>query len=193
MVPGPWSAEINERDSEPVGYHCLRNAKKGWLGFPLLLRQGCERGGNFNKALKYLAETPMISPGYFTIAGAAPGEGAILTRNASGTDTSIIRLKAGRPANNPWFLIQTNYDQWTQPPADDDRRDQGIKSMDAVGPSKVSLDTLWGVMSDASWGSGTRGVYNSETISTQLAIPAKGDYHAYMGHHPLDDADFVVV
>merc|ERR1711865_232976 len=136
----------------------------------------------------YLSETPMISAGFLTMAGAAPGQGAILTRNASGNGTDILLLKDGRPTDKPWYLIQTNYDHWTQPPSSDDRRDNGIKSMEAVGPSYVSLDTLWVVMSDTSKGSGTRGVYNSETISTQMMVPAAGEYHAYMGHEVIEDA-----
>jgi len=183
VVPGKWSAEINARDSNKASFKdALDHASKGWLGFPMLLRQGCEHGGDFEAGLKYLSETPMISAGYLTIAGAAPGEGAILTRNATGTDTDILRLKDGRPADKPWYLIQTNYDHWTQAPARDDRRDNGIKSMEAVGSSKVSLDTLWDVMSTTGEGTGTRGVYNGETISTQMVIPATGEYHPYMGH-----------
>lgn len=149
MVPGKWSAEINARSTHKSTFkEALDHASKGWVGFTTLLRQGCEHGGDFEAGLKYLSETPMISAGYLTMAGAAPGEGAILTRNATGTDTNILRLKDGRPAGQPWYLIQTNYDHWTQPPKYDDRRDNGIKSMEAVGPSNVSLDALWVVMSD---------------------------------------------
>lgn len=194
MVPGKWSAEINERDTDAASFdQCLDHASKGWVAFPMLLRQGCMHGGDFEAGLKYLKETPMITAGYFTIAGAAPGEGAILTRNGTGTDTNVVRLKNGRPAEKPWYLIQTNYDPWTQPPADDDRRGNGIKSMEAVGSSKVNLDTLWGVMSKTGEGTGTRGVYNSETISTQLIIPATGSYHPYMGHEIIDGAGAIVV
>merc|ERR1711920_401110 len=128
----------------------------------------------------------MISSGYLTMAGAAAGAGAIITRNGTGTNTDILRLDKGRPADKPWFLIQTNYDHWTQPPKFDDRRDNGIKSMDAIGPDKINLDTLWGVMSDTGKGSGTRGVYNEATISTQMVIPATSELHSYMGHDIIE-------
>merc|ERR1712083_903770 len=115
------------------------------------------------------------------------------TRNASGTDTDIIRLKDGLPAGKPWFLVQTNYDHWKQPPKSDDRRDNGIRSMEAVGPDKLSLDELWGVMSDTGKGSGTRGVYNSATIHTELIIPATGEYHTYLRHNIIDSPSGAIV
>lgn len=194
MVPGKWSAEINARDSHKASFQdAIEHASKGWFSFPNLLRHGCQHGGDFEAGVKYLAETPMITSGYFTVAGAAAGQGAILTRNASGTDTDILRLKDGRPAGNPWFLIQTNYDHWTQPPKFDDRRDNGIKSLQAMGRKNVSLDALWDVMSDPAKGSGSRGVYNSATISTQLIVPATGEFHPYMGHELIRAVDTLVV
>merc|ERR1712072_28578 len=99
----------------------------------MLLRAGCEHGGDFEEGVKFLSETPMIQTGYLTIAGAAPGEGAILTRNASGADTDILRLKDGYPSDKP-FLIQTNYDHWKKAPIYDDRRDNGKHAMGEVGP-----------------------------------------------------------
>jgi len=128
MVPGKWSGELNARDAHKSSLQeSIDRASKGQPCFPVLLRQACEHGGNFESGLKYLSETPMITSGYITIAGAAPGEGAIITRNGSGTDTDILRLPAGLPADKPWFLIQTNYEHWEKPPALDDRRDNGIK------------------------------------------------------------------
>merc|ERR1712217_471642 len=194
MVPGKWSAEINARSSfKPTLPEAMEHASKGWFGYPQLLRKGCENGGDFETGLKFLTETPMISGGYFTIAGAAPGEGAILTRNATGTDTDVLRLEDGLPRSKPWFLVQTNYDHWTQPPKSDDRRDNGIKDMEALGTDKVSLDTLWGVMSDEAKGSGTRGVYNAATIHTELIIPATGEYHTYLRHNIIADRTEIVV
>jgi len=189
MVPGQWSAEINARDSYAPSLHeAIEHASKGWLGYPQLLRKGCENAGDFEAGLKFLSETPMIANGYITIGGAAPGEGAILTRNATGTDTDVLRMKDGHPAEAPWYVIQTNYDHWTDAPASDDRRDNGIKSMEAVGQSNIDLDSLWEVMSDTGKGSGTRGVYNAATVSTQFVIPATGEFHAYMGHNIIESS-----
>jgi N-acylethanolamine-hydrolysing acid amidase len=191
MVPGKWSGELNARDAHKSSLQeSIDRASKGQPCFPVLLRQACEHGGNFESGLKYLSETPMITSGYITIAGAAPGEGAIITRNGSGTDTDILRLPAGLPADKPWFLIQTNYEHWEKPPALDDRRDNGIKSMKEVGPDGLNLDTLWTVMSTQG---SPRGVYNQATIHTELVIPATGEYHTYLRHNIIDDPPTVVV
>lgn len=188
MVPGKWSAEINARDThKSTLQQSMEYASKGYVAFPTLLRQGCERGGDFEAGVKYLSETPMIQPGYFTIAGAKSGEGAILTRNATGTGTDILRLTDGGPSGKPWFLIETNYDHWKPAPKSDDRRDNGIKSLEAIGPDKISIDTLWDVMSDTGKGSGTRGVYNQATIHTELILPAAGEYHTYLRHNIIND------
>lgn len=184
MVPGGFSAEVNARHAVPLSQaQAVARAKQGWLAMPTMLRDACTAGGNFSAGLKYITETPMITNGYITIAGAAPGEGAIVTRNASGTDTDVLMLADGLPAGKPWFLVQTNYDHWTQPPANDDRRDNGIASMEALSPQNVSLATLWEVMSTTGKGTGTRGVYNGDTIHTELIIPATGEYHTYLRHN----------
>jgi N-acylethanolamine-hydrolysing acid amidase len=194
MVPGKWSAEINARDDykQPL-QKAIESASKGDFCFPMLLRSACEHGGEFEDGMKYLSETPIIQGGYLTVAGAAPGEGAIVTRNASGTDTDILRLKDGYPADKPWFLIQTNYDHWKKAPIYDDRRDNGKYDMEQVGPGNLTLDTLWDVMSTSGGPHGPIGVYNPATIHTELIIPAKGEYHTYLRHNVIDPPPRIVV
>jgi len=194
MVPGKWSGELNARSSyKSTLQQSMDFASKGYFSFPVLLREGCQRGGDFDSAVKYLSETPMIQPGYITIAGAAPGEGAILTRNASGAATDILRLNDGFPADKPWYLIQTNYDHWKPAPKFDDRRDNGKANMEAMGQSNLTLDTLWGIMSNTGGPFGGRGVYNQATIHTELVIPAKGEYHTYLRHNIIDPPPSVIV
>ena len=38
--------------------------------------------------------------------------------------------------------METNYDLWDNPPADDDRRDPAIKAMNAIGQANITADTL---------------------------------------------------
>ena len=38
--------------------------------------------------------------------------------------------------------METNYDLWNKPPADDDRRDAAIKSMNDVGQANITADAL---------------------------------------------------
>jgi len=56
MVPGKWSAEINARSAySPSLQQAMEHASKGWIGYPQLLRKGCENGGDFEAGLKFLS------------------------------------------------------------------------------------------------------------------------------------------
>ena len=51
----------------------------------------CMRGGDFESTVKFLAETPVLGAGnYFVVAGAKPGEGAVITRNATGEKEKLV-------------------------------------------------------------------------------------------------------
>lgn len=201
MVPGKFSAECNARhDNHVTLAQYLERTSAGKAHFPMLLRDACANSGNFESAVKYLSKTPMISTGYYTVAGAAPGEGAIVTRNASGTDTDVRRLSAGWPegGSKPWYLVQTNFDYWDHSvhPAplapklfgDDKRFEMGVKLMAAIGPDNVNLERLWEVMTDNGNTSRQRwGIFNAATIHTELVVPATGEYHTYLRHSVIKE------
>ena len=42
-------------------------------------------------------------------------------------------------------MLETNYDPWTKPPKDDDRRDAGLVAMDKVTQAKINQETLYNV------------------------------------------------
>jgi len=197
MVPGKYSAEINARGAKtPSAEEIIKAASDGKPCFPMMLRLGCEQGLSFEDAVKYYSDTDMILPGYVTMAGAAPGEGAIVTRNAAAEGTDVLRLSDGYPADKSWFLIQTNYDHWSKAPTADDRRDQGICLMEQLGQADVNLDSLWEVMSTDYKGKdgkckGIRGVYNQATIHTELVTPKTGEYHTYLRHNVIADSVLV--
>jgi hypothetical protein len=187
MVPGKWSGEINARGAnKPSLAEAIKSAAAGDPSFPGLLRRGCERGGDFEDALKFLSDTPLILGGYITMAGAKPGEGAIITRNTTAEGTDVFRLKDGYPADKPFYLIQTNDDHWKDP--SDGRRNTGKCLMENIGPENVDLDALWGVMSDKGKGECKGGgIYNAATIHTELIVPATGEYHTYLRHNIIED------
>jgi len=197
MVPGKFSAEINAREANtPSQAEILASVAAGKPCFPMLLRQACERASDFEDAVEFFSDADMILGGYVTVAGAAPGEGAIVTRNATGgNETDVLRLADGYPrdSDDPWFLVQTNYDHWEKAPTADDRRDQGICLMGNLGQDAVDLDELWKVMSvQGSLGKdgkcrAVRGVYNVATIHTELVIPVAGEYHTYLRHNIIED------
>ena len=41
-----------------------------------------------------------------------------------------------------WFVLETNYEPWEQPPKTDNRRDPGIKAMLAVKQSRIGLGSM---------------------------------------------------
>merc|ERR1712216_670018 len=125
----------------------------------------------FEDGIDFLSSTPLILGGYITVAGAAPGEGAVVTRNSTMAE-KVQRLSDGLPTEKPWFLVQTNYDGWEPDPASDNRKTSAVCLLEEIGQDDVSLDALWGVMSDKGKGKckGKRGVYNGATIHTELSI-----------------------
>lgn len=199
MVSGSFSVEINARDHKGQLDVFMADAAAGKPSVANLVRQACTRGGDFESAVTFLAETPALgASNYFIVAGAKPGEGAVITRNATGTDTDIQRLSQGYPANAPWYLLQTNYDRWdtTTHPApllpsvfgDDLRNKSGHALMAQLTPRNFGLDELWEVMSDdgaSTLGAGHWGMYNQATIHTELIVPATGEYHSYEGHQVI--------
>merc|ERR1712150_85011 len=85
--------------------------------------------------------------------------GAIVTKDAGGT---VNVTKLGHNDLLPsWFLVETNYDIWDRPPADDDRRDAAIKSMNLIGQSNFTTDALFKVLS-------TPPVFNQDTTYTTV-------------------------
>lgn len=196
MVAGKFSLEINARERAGSLEVYMADGAAGKPSAANLVRQACTRQGDFESTVKFLAETPVLgASNYYLVAGAKPGEGAVITRDATGTNTDIQRLSQGYPADKPWYLLQTNYDRWdnsTHPApllpgvfGDDLRRQSGHELMGHLSPENFSMDELWGVMSDdgaSTLGAGHWGMYNQATIHTELIIPATGEYHSYEGH-----------
>lgn len=46
-----------------------------------------------------------------------------------------------------WFLVETNYDHWNQPPFFDDRRRPAIHCLDQMGRENASPEGLYNVLS----------------------------------------------
>ena len=71
-----------------------------------------------------------------------------------------------------WYVLETYYDHWAPPLADDDRRDPGIRAMNTTGRVAISGDTLFKVLSISP-------VLNDGTTYTNIMSAAQPDlYHA---------------
>merc|ERR1712187_977857 len=76
----------------------------------------------------------------------------------NGTSTTGRSVPAPE-SEEPWFIVQTNYDHWVDSPQADDRRNPGIAHMQSLGESGISHSSLYGVMA-------TFPTLNKETVYT---------------------------
>lgn len=104
-----------------------------------------ENATSFDNAVDLMSKTDLIAPAYFIIGGVKDNEATILTRNQSSL-VDAWKLNSKSDNFTQWFLIETNYDHWTQPPANDNRRDPGINAMLKTTQNNLNYETLLDVM-----------------------------------------------
>ncbi|XP_078594261.1 N-acylethanolamine-hydrolyzing acid amidase-like [Branchiostoma floridae x Branchiostoma japonicum] len=119
----------------------LLNRKAKVMSF--LVRETLTEADSYEAAVQRLAETPLIAPVYFIVGGANVAEGAVITRD---------RMKARdiwklNPTEGRWFVLQTNYDRWEEPPTDDNRRTPATKAMEKFGQAGINASTMFQVLS----------------------------------------------
>lgn len=164
-----WSYSINWRgDTLPGSAYdrALAAARNGAVSAVVAARIAMDAGLKFPAALSNLTSAPLISPIYYTLAGPQSGDGAVVSRNRTGA-VDVLQLGRAQDGGAPWFVLQTNDDNWRPP--NDDRRAAGLKSMLALGADDVDLAALWTVLS-------TPPVFASDTLHTELMVPAWGQY-----------------
>eukprot|EP01091_Cochliopodium_minus_P006995 TRINITY_DN1693_c7_g1_i1.p1 TRINITY_DN1693_c7_g1~~TRINITY_DN1693_c7_g1_i1.p1 ORF type:complete len:489 (-),score=95.81 TRINITY_DN1693_c7_g1_i1:161-1627(-) len=132
-----------------------------------LTREALSRTNKFEQALNILANTTLVCDVYYTVAGIGPGEGAIITRNRYNA-TDIWRI--GNVNSTRYWILETNYDHWKNPPFDDDRRYYANKGMSEIGWSNLSLEKMFKVLS-------IKPVVNLQTIYTFTCIPYNNTYN----------------
>jgi len=119
---------------------------------------------DFEAAVENLSNIPLIADVYYTIAGISANQGAVISRNRLNA-TDVWRLQA--PSR--WYLVETNYDHWEQPPWFDDRVTPSTRAMNALGQSALTLKGMYDVMS-------IKPILNLQTVYTLLACPADNSY-----------------
>ena len=76
------------------------------------MRRTAASEATFNGTIAALNTTMLIAPAYYIVAGANPGEGAVVTRSRDGPDNShgmgIWRLDAP----SAWYRLETNFDPY---------------------------------------------------------------------------------
>jgi hypothetical protein len=137
-----------------------------------LMRKVFTHQNDYASALQYLSNSPLIADVYYIMAGAGPNQGAVISRNRHNA-SDVWELNKNR-----WFEVQTNYDHWVGAPWFDDRITPSNNAMSSIGQRKISLDTMYTVLS-------TKPVFNLQTTYSFLASPADGVMKAVTRHCPF--------
>jgi N-acylethanolamine-hydrolysing acid amidase len=162
MVPGKFAVSINERNVGTI-----------WGNIEDIIKKRSEvayavgnimKQDSYKSALKYIQTVLLDAPVYFILSGTVKDEGAVVSRNNSlSVDTWTLDSANGR-----WFILETNYDHWQTPPADDNRRDPGNKHMAALGGS-CSYQDMFEILS-------MEPTLNDGTIWTGVCSASEGEY-----------------
>jgi len=161
-------------------------AHKGGRPFTLLMRRVLQDVATYEEAVHRLAEAPLIAPQYFTVAGAGPWQGALVSRDRRGYSAPYPNVETLSPQINRWFIVQTNDDTW-RPPADD-RRPVALAKFSTLTQEDMNPETLLDVMM-------TEPVLNNGTIFTWVLQPSTGLRRVFLGsdelHHDVAVPAFV--
>ena len=165
--PGGVSISLDERDVGEWWQNAISALKDGSHGLvSLLIRdilQSESEEADFKSAVERLSSTPLIAPCYLIVAGQLYNQGVVITRDrAAALDKWYLNPEKGQ-----WYLLETNYDHWKEPPSDDDRRHPGIKMMNSLGQESINFDSLFKVLS-------TEPVLNNKTTYTTIMSPREG-------------------
>jgi len=139
-------------------------------------RNAIENLDNFNDAVNFIMDTPLMCPAFVIIGGPNPTQGAVLTMGPNRTLEDYWDIPHGLPANDtkqaPWYVLETNYDHWENPPKYDDRRYPAEDCMNEIGPKNITIATLYNVLN----GKPNR---NRLTTYTCIMIPETGHLESY--------------
>lgn len=176
IKPHVFTLTMNERFSLDGGYigilEWILGQRDGmWMSF--LTRSVLENAESYEEAKGRLAQTKLLAPAYFILGGNQTGQGCIITRSRQlSLDVLEIDMNLGR-----WYVLETNYDHWKEPLFLDDRRTPGMKCMNQTTQAKISLQTMYDVLS-------TKPVLNKLTTYTTLMQVSKGTLESYIRECP---------
>lgn len=170
VKPNMFTFTMNERFKLKGGYigiieWILGYRSGSWVGF--LGRQVMENETSYITAQKTLAKSELLAPCYFILGGNTTGQASVITRGLKDFDIWTIGSK-----NSSWYLLQTNYDHWEQPPFYDDRRNPGIRCMNKITRDNAGVASLFNMLS-------SRPMLNKLTTYTALMQVNLGALETY--------------
>mmetsp|Transcript_16989 Transcript_16989/g.23761 ORF Transcript_16989/g.23761 Transcript_16989/m.23761 type:complete len:401 (+) Transcript_16989:79-1281(+) len=125
---------------------------------------------NYSQAYDFLNGATMIGPSYIIMGGVKPGEGAVISKDASTIDVMSLESALN---NGTFFVLETNYDNWKPAPFFDDRRNPAKECLAQLGPDRINGFTgLYNVLS-------AKPNLNKLTTYTTLMHVKSGAYESY--------------
>ena len=143
----------------------LKNPKDNSQFLTFTTRLAMETYDNYNNALSFIEDTSFIGPAYIIMGGVDINNGGVVTIGPNMTLLNYWDIPNGLPSNNsditPWYVLETNYDHWEQPPWFDDRRYPAEDCMNEIGSNNINLETLYNVLN---------GLPNRNRLTTYTAL-----------------------
>jgi len=147
---GAFSLTIDSRFDDTFEYffiEWLTNKSDTANFLTFMTRQAFETQNTYADALNYLTTKDMVGPSYIIVGGQAAGEGAVITNSPNQTKSrDVWSIPQGLPKTNPFFVLETNYDHWVNPPFFDNRRAPAEDCLNKLGSSGISKESLYNVL-----------------------------------------------
>jgi len=132
-----------------------------------LTRETLEHVSTYDAALYDLSNDELIADVFYTVAGSQTNQGAVISRNRINA-TNVWKLAPP----SQWYLVQTNYDHWTQPPWFDDRVVPAENALKAITQKGITMTGMFSVLS-------VKPVLNLQTTYTIIGIPKNGTWNSW--------------
>jgi len=147
-------------------------------------REAMETYNNYEEAVNFILGTSFVGPSFIIMGGSHPYQGCVCTMGPNRTLANYWDIAHGLPANdteqNPWYVLETNYNHWDQPPWFDDRRYPAEDCMNIVGPNNINIETLYNVLD---------GIPNRNRLTTYTALMFCETGHLQSSKQYCDELD----
>ncbi|XP_002126997.2 acid ceramidase-like [Ciona intestinalis] len=176
IKPNAFTITLNERFNIDGGFvgmlEWIMGQRDGhWTSF--LTRTVMDKATSYDEAMSMLTKEVILAPVYYIVGGVKSGEGAVVTRDR----TKLDNVMAMNTTAGEWYVLETNYDNWTNPPFFDDRRADAKKCMDHSGKKGIGFSSIFDVLS-------TKPVLNQLTTYTALMQVNAGKLETYIRECP---------
>jgi acid ceramidase len=172
MKKGAFSITVDTRFDNNLDrglFKWLRGDHSGHF-LTFTTRQAIENAPDYDAAFAILNNTQLVGPAYIILGGVKAGEGAVFTREEALSLRPM--LLTDRIKNGTFYVLETNYDWWVNPPFFDDRRFPAQDCLARVGSAGINFESLFNVLS-------ARPNLNLLTTYTTLMHVATGQMEAY--------------